>query len=97
MRRNRQALDLFEGGRTLSRWALDASVRGFVIGDDIKEVQRSAREALAEALPMLQKLETDEVAQDEKERPLAIGPSRWETYRREAQREILDLNDALTK
>jgi hypothetical protein len=95
-RRQRQALALFEGGRTLARWAIDGSRQGLLVGTESDDARREARKALWEALPELRQLESDDIGDQPSER-LPIALSAWELYRRAAEQEILDLDGYLTR
>jgi hypothetical protein len=95
----RRALDLFEGGRTLARLAIDGPATGLLIPGDVEEVRKTAHAALMESLPLIRNLEREEARQHEREearqhaaqRALPLGIGLWEPYRRIAEEEALEL------
>jgi len=94
-RDERQAFSLFEGGRTLARWAIDGSRQGLLTSEDADDTRTAARNALWEALYKLRRLEVEEPPQPDE--PLLAGVSIYELYRREAEQEILDLDGQIAK
>ncbi len=92
-RQFRQGLALFEGGRTLARWANDGPRTGMLIGSDIDDIRKQARAALLEALPKLRHLADPQNPPDA--RILQVGVGVFELYRRLAEQEILDFDQSL--
>lgn len=86
-RTRRQAIALFEGGRTLSRWAIDGQKSGLLTQADAATVREDARKALERSLPMLRNLVRNEAAQH------ALEDAPMEPYLHMAQEEIVELEE----
>jgi hypothetical protein len=97
-RRNReirQAMDLFEGGRTLGYWALDGEKSGMLTPTQAKNLREEARDALLQSLPHLRRLVEEERGDAGGSRRLHDGLV--EPYLQLAQQEILDIDTLLSQ
>lgn len=90
---DQRALALVRAGRVLAHWAIDGPRRGMLLSDDVTAMRKDARQALVTALPLISR--KDE-ADRKKAGSFRAGVGRWEPYRRLAEREILELDAALS-